>query len=76
MENAKMPTLDAGQIMVHDATRTIGQVVETIYPAENPMNGYQQVLSLLDGTQHKFPQAELRPANRVEARPFVLAVVE
>jgi hypothetical protein len=76
MQSVNMPVLNAGEIMVHDATRTIGQVVETIYPPDNKLNGFEQVLVLADGTQHKFRLVDLRPANQVEARPFVLAMVE
>jgi hypothetical protein len=76
MQSAKLPILNSGEIMVHDATRTMGQVVETIYPADDKLNEFKQVLSLLDGTQRQFRLVELRPANRVEARPFVVAVVE
>jgi hypothetical protein len=76
MQNAQLPILNAGEIMVHDATRTIGQVVETIYPPDNRLNGFEQVLRLLDGTRQQFLLAELRPANHVEARPFVVEFVE
>lgn len=76
MQNAQLPILNVGEIMVHDASRTIGQLVETIYPSDKRVSGFEQVLSLSDGTQRKFQLAELRPANQVEARPFVLAAVE
>jgi hypothetical protein len=76
MQSAQLPVLNAGEIMVHDASRIIGQVVETIYPPDNALNGFEQVLSLLDGTQRKFRLIELRPANQVEARPFVVGLVE
>ena len=76
MQSVKLPTLNAGEIMVHDGTHSIGQVVETVYPPDNKLNGFEQVLALLDGTQRTFSLAELRPANQVEARSFVLAVVE
>ena len=76
MQSVLLPTLNAGEIMVHDATRTIGQVVETIYPPDNELNGFEQVLLLPDGTQRKFRLVELRPANQVETRPFVLAMLE
>ena len=76
MHSVKLPTLNAGEIMVHDATHSIGQVVETVYPPDNSLSEFEQVLLLLDGTQRKFRLLELRPANQVEARPFVLEVVE
>jgi len=76
MQNTPLPIHHAGEIMVHDATRTIGQLVETICPPDKKPNAFEQVLSLADGTQRKFHLAELRPANQVEARPFVLAAVE
>ncbi len=76
MQSAPLPTLNAGEIMVHDDTRTIGQVVETIYPPDNKLNGFEQVLLLPDGTHRKFRLVELRPANQAETRPFVLAMLE
>ena len=76
MQEAKQPTLNAGEIMVHDGTHSIGQVVETVYPPDNKPSEFEQVLVLLDGTQRTFRLMELRPANQVEARSFVLEVVE
>ena len=76
MQSVLLPTLNAGEIMVHDATRTIGQVVETIYPPDNKLNGFEQVLLLPDGTQRQYRLAELRHANQVETRPFMLAMLE
>ena len=76
MQSVLLPILNAGEIMVHDATRTIGQVVETIYPPDNELNGFEQVLLLPDGTQRKFRLVELRVANQVETRPFMLAMLE
>ena len=76
MQSVLLPILNAGEIMVHDATRTIGQVVETIYSPDNDLNGFEQVLLLPDGTQRKFRLAELRLANQVESRPFMLAMLE
>ena len=76
MQSAQLPVLHAGEIMVHDASRIIGQVVETIYPPDDKLNGFEQVLALLDGTQRKFRLAELRPANQAEAKPFVVGLVE
>lgn len=76
MQHAQMPILNAGEIMVHDATRTMGQVVETIYSSDNQRNAFEQVLLLLDGTRQQFRLAELRPASHVEARPYVVQFVE
>lgn len=76
MQDTQLSTLNAGAIMVHDATRTIGQVVETVRPVDNRLNGFEQVLQLLDGTQQTFRLAELRPANQIEARSFVVEFVE
>ena len=75
MQDMQLSTLNAGAIMVHDATRTIGQVVETLRAENNHLNGFEQVLQLLDGTQQKFSLAELRPANQIEARSFVVELV-
>lgn len=71
MQNVMLPTLNAGEIMAHDAMRTVGQVVETIYPADNKLDGLEQVLLLPDGTRQNFRLAELRPANEFERRGFV-----
>jgi hypothetical protein len=76
MQSVKLPTLNAGEIMVHDGTRSIGQVVETVYPPDNKPSEFEQVLSLLDGTQRTFRLAELRPTNQGETRAFVVSVVE
>jgi hypothetical protein len=70
MQSVKMPTLQEGQILVHDASHTIGQVVETICPVDNKLNGFEQVLLLHDGTRLKFRLVELRPATKAEARHF------
>jgi len=76
MQSVNLPILNAGEIMVHDASHTIGQVVETIYPPDDKPNGFEQVLMLLDGTRHQFRLVELRRASRVEVRPFVVELVE
>lgn len=76
MQNVTLPTLNAGEIMAHDAMRTVGQVVETIYPADNKQDGLEQVLLLPDGTRQNFRLAELRPANELERRRFVQTVIE
>ena len=71
MQNVKLPTLNNGEIMTHDATRIVGQVVETIHPAEDKLDGFDQVLLLPDGTRQNFRLVELRPANEFERRRFV-----
>lgn len=76
MQNVTLPTLNAGEIMAHDAMRAVGQVVETIYPADNKQDGLEQVLLLPDGTRQNFRLAELRPANELERRRFVQTVIE
>ena len=50
--------------------RTIGQVVATIYPPDNMLANFEQVLLLPDGTQRKFRMIELRPAAGVAVEQF------
>jgi len=76
MQNVMMPTLNAGEIMAHDAMRTVGQVVETIYPADNKPDGLEQVLLLPDGSRQNFRLAELRPANEFERRQFAQTLID
>jgi hypothetical protein len=71
-----LPTLNAGEIMAHDAMCTVGQVVETIYPADKKLDGLEQVLLLPDGTRQNFRLTELRPANEFERRRFVQTLIE
>ncbi len=75
MQSLTLPTLNAGEIMAHDATRIVGQVVGTIYPEDNKLDGLDQVLLLPDGTQQKVRLVELRPANEFETRRFVQAMI-
>ena len=76
MQNVKLPTLNAGEIVVHDVMRIVGQILETIYPADNEPNGCEQVLLLPDGSRQNFRLAELRPANEVERRRFVQTAID
>jgi hypothetical protein len=70
------PTLNAGEIMAHDATHIVGQVVETACPADNTLDGFEQVLLLPDGSRQNFPLAELRPANELERRRFAQTLID
>jgi hypothetical protein len=76
MQNVMLTTLNAGEIMAHDLMRLVGQVVETIYPADNPLDGCEQVLLLPDGTRQSFRLAELRLANEFERRRFVQTAID
>jgi len=76
MQKVMLPTLNAGEIMAHDVMRIVGQVVETIYPADNQLDGCEQVLSLPDGTRQSFRLAELRLANEFERRRFVQTAID
>ena len=76
MQKVILPTLDAGEIMAHDAMRIVGQVMETIYPDDNKPEGLEQVLLLPDGTRQNVRLAELRPANEFERRRFVQTLIE
>jgi hypothetical protein len=64
-------TLHEWAIMVHDDTWTMGQVVETIYPANGNLMRLEQVLVLKDGSHCKFLLTELRRANEAEVREFL-----
>lgn len=76
MQSLTLPTLDAGEIMAHDPTCIVGQVVETIYPADNKPDAFEQVLLLPDGTRQNFRLVDLHPANEFERRRYVQAVIE
>jgi hypothetical protein len=67
---SKTPTLHDGEIMCHAATRTIGQVVDTIYPPDNKLEKFEQVLRLKDGTHQQFRLVELLPATSVAIEQF------
>ena len=75
MQSLTLPTLNAGEIAAHDATRIVGQVLETICPADNKPDGFEQVLLLSDGTRQNFRLAELHPANEFQRRRYVQAVI-
>jgi len=66
----KMPTLHDGEIMFHTATRTLGQVVGTIYPPDNKLEKFEQVLRLKDGAHRQFRLVELHPATSVAIEQF------
>jgi hypothetical protein len=70
MKCEKQPTIHKGEITFHAATNTIGQVVATIYPPDNMLANFEQVLLLPDGTQRKFRLIELRPAAGVAVEQF------
>jgi hypothetical protein len=58
-------------IMVHDASRTTGQVADTIYPADGDQLRIEQVLVLGDGTRWRFLLVELRLATGAEAQEYL-----
>ncbi len=62
MKCEQLPTIHKGEINFHAATNTIGQVVATVYPADNLLAKFEQVLMLPDGTRQTFRLVELRPA--------------
>ena len=66
----KMATLHDGEIMLHPATRTVGQVVGTLYPPDNQIEKVEQVLQLKDGTHRQFRLVELYPATVVAIEQF------
>lgn len=73
MQSSILSVWNAGEIVAHKATNVVGQIVETINDASNEI---AQVLQLPDGTRHSFRAEELRPANGIETRRFVQAVME
>ena len=75
MQSLTLPTLNAGEIVAHDVTRIVGQVLETIHPADDKLDGFEQVLLLSDGTRQNFRLVELHPANEFERRRYVQAVI-
>ena len=64
-------TLHEWAIMVHEASGVVGQVVETIYPADGEPTRIEQMLVLTDGTHWKFRLIELRLATESEAHQFL-----
>jgi hypothetical protein len=66
----KMPILHEGEVMVHANTRTIGVVVDTIYPPDNKREKFEQVLRLTDGTRRQFRLVELTPASPAAVEQF------
>lgn len=62
MKCEKLPTIHDGEINFHAPTNTIGQVVATVYPPDNMLAKFEQVLLLPDGTHRRFRLVELRPA--------------
>jgi hypothetical protein len=70
MKCEKLPTIHNGEINFHAATNTIGQVVATVYPPDNMLAKFEQVLLLPDGTQRRFRLVELRPAAAAAIEQF------
>ena len=68
------PILHEGQIVIHPVTRTVGQVADTIYPPDNQLEKFEQVLRLPDGTHRQFRLVELYPATSVAVEQFWQAV--
>jgi hypothetical protein len=66
----KMPILHKGEIMIHADTLTVGQVVDTIYPPDNKLERFEQVLRLADGTRRQFRLVELTSAAPVTVERF------
>lgn len=76
MQSSILSVWNTGEIVAHKATNIVGQIVETIHPSDDSSNEIAQVLQLPDGTRHSFRAEELRPANGIETRRFVQAVME
>ena len=70
MKCEKLPTIHKGEITFHAASNTIGQVIATVYPSDNLLVNFEQVLLLPDGTQRKFRLVELRPAADAAIEQF------
>lgn len=70
MKCEQRPTIHKGEITFHAATNTIGQVIATVYPPDNMLAKFEQVLLLPDGTQRNFLMVELRPAAGAAVEQF------
>jgi len=70
MKCEKLPIIHKGEINFHAATNTIGQVVATVYPPDNMLPKFEQVLLLPDGTRRRFRMVELRPAAGAAIEQF------
>jgi len=70
MKCKNLPTIHKGEINFHAATNTIGRVIATVYPPDNMLAKFEQVLLLPDGTQRRFRLVELRPAASAAIEQF------
>jgi hypothetical protein len=70
MKCEKLPTIHNGEISIHAASNTIGRVVATVYPPDNMLSKFEQVLLLPDGTRRRFRLVELRPAAGAAVEQF------
>ena len=58
------------EIMIHAETLTVGQVEDTVYPPDNKLEKFEQVLRLADGTRRQFRLVELTAAAPVTVERF------
>lgn len=70
MKCEKLHTIHKGEINFHAATNTIGRVVATVYPPDNMLAKFEQVLLLPDGSHRRFRMVELRPAAAAAVEQF------
>jgi hypothetical protein len=76
MKCERLPTIHKDEINFHAATNTIGKVVATVYPPDNMLAKFQQVLLLPDGTLRRFRLVELRPAAAAAIEQFWTEVTD
>jgi len=67
------PVLDFGKVKIHEASGTIGMVVDEVSPRNPRFSQYRLVLELKDGTRQDFLFLELRDASELEIASFEAA---
>jgi hypothetical protein len=55
-----------GEVLVHEATKSVGRARVTYYPIDGQLKNIQIGLELRDGTRREFPLNELRRAGPEE----------
>jgi hypothetical protein len=54
--------LFVGEVLVHEASRSVGRAKVTYYPINGELKGIQIGIELRDGSRREFPLTELRRA--------------
>jgi hypothetical protein len=58
--------LFVGEVLVHEATQSVGRAHVTYYPIDGQLKNIQIGLELADGSRRDFPLTELRRAGPEE----------